>query len=273
MQLSRQAVGCSPAHRVRSTSALSPALDLADTPGPTAKPVTRRPGNQGRTAPSAGRSPLRLRAPRASVRAAGSWPRDRRELPRTTGTDAPKDPAQEPGPRPPHASRASAVRRKTSQNVSSLPESSQETHPEWPIRIASHSRVSGPTRSWPTTRPVAGCQPGSKFVGKRLTCARRRSRPSATGPEPQPSTRSHPLSTSNPSVCNASAPSTDRPVTCICRRHRRPSPANLAVLKNGRAKAVRFAALAALCVVLECQPGDLLSWEAGADGEGADGGT
>jgi putative transcriptional regulator len=40
------------------------------------------------------------------------------------------------------------------------------------------------------------------------------------------------------------------------------TPANLAVLKNGRAKAVRFATLAALCEVLECQPGDLLRWEA-----------
>lgn len=39
------------------------------------------------------------------------------------------------------------------------------------------------------------------------------------------------------------------------------TPANLAVLKNGRAKAVRFATLAALCEVLECQPGDLLRWE------------
>ena len=39
------------------------------------------------------------------------------------------------------------------------------------------------------------------------------------------------------------------------------SPANLAVLKNGRAKAVRFTTLAALCEVLECQPGDLLRWE------------
>jgi putative transcriptional regulator len=36
------------------------------------------------------------------------------------------------------------------------------------------------------------------------------------------------------------------------------TPANLAVLKNGRAKAVRFATLAALCEVLDCQPGDLL---------------
>jgi putative transcriptional regulator len=39
------------------------------------------------------------------------------------------------------------------------------------------------------------------------------------------------------------------------------TPANLAVLKNGRAKAVRFTTLAALCDVLECQPGDLLRWE------------
>ena len=40
------------------------------------------------------------------------------------------------------------------------------------------------------------------------------------------------------------------------------TPANLAVLKNGRARAVRFATLAALCEVLNCQPGDLLRWEA-----------
>ncbi|MEV6576201.1 helix-turn-helix transcriptional regulator [Streptomyces sp. NPDC051577] len=39
------------------------------------------------------------------------------------------------------------------------------------------------------------------------------------------------------------------------------TPANLAVLKNGRAKAVRFATLAALCEALDCQPGDLLRWE------------
>ena len=39
------------------------------------------------------------------------------------------------------------------------------------------------------------------------------------------------------------------------------TPANLAVLKNGRAKAVRFTTLAALCDVLDCQPGDLLRWE------------
>ena len=39
------------------------------------------------------------------------------------------------------------------------------------------------------------------------------------------------------------------------------TPANLAVLKNGRAKAVRFSTLEALCEVLDCQPGDLLRWE------------
>jgi putative transcriptional regulator len=48
------------------------------------------------------------------------------------------------------------------------------------------------------------------------------------------------------------------------------TPANLAVLKNGRAKAVRFATLAALCEVLECQPGDLLRWEAEDVGGPAD---
>ena len=41
------------------------------------------------------------------------------------------------------------------------------------------------------------------------------------------------------------------------------TPANLAELKNGRAKAVWFATLEALCEVLECQPGDLLQWDVG----------
>ena len=35
---------------------------------------------------------------------------------------------------------------------------------------------------------------------------------------------------------------------------------NLSILKNGRAKAVRFSTLAALCRALDCQPGDLLTW-------------
>ena len=38
------------------------------------------------------------------------------------------------------------------------------------------------------------------------------------------------------------------------------TPANLAVLKNGRAKAVRFSTLENMCRVLDCQPGDLLEW-------------
>lgn len=40
------------------------------------------------------------------------------------------------------------------------------------------------------------------------------------------------------------------------------TPANVAVLKNGRAKAVRFTTLNAMCRVLDCQPGDLLNYEA-----------
>lgn len=44
------------------------------------------------------------------------------------------------------------------------------------------------------------------------------------------------------------------------------TPANLAVLKNGRAKAVRFTTLAALCEALECQPGDILRWEPEQEG-------
>ena len=38
------------------------------------------------------------------------------------------------------------------------------------------------------------------------------------------------------------------------------TPANVAVLKNGRAKAVRFTTLDAICRVLECQPGDILRY-------------
>jgi putative transcriptional regulator len=38
------------------------------------------------------------------------------------------------------------------------------------------------------------------------------------------------------------------------------TPANVAVLKNGRAKAVRFSTLEAMCRVLDCQPGDLLEF-------------
>lgn len=38
------------------------------------------------------------------------------------------------------------------------------------------------------------------------------------------------------------------------------TPANLAVLKNGRAKAIRFSTLEAICRELGCQPGDILRW-------------
>ena len=46
------------------------------------------------------------------------------------------------------------------------------------------------------------------------------------------------------------------------------TPANLAVLKNGRAKAVRFTTLEALCEALGCQPGDLLRWETDEPADG-----
>ena len=36
---------------------------------------------------------------------------------------------------------------------------------------------------------------------------------------------------------------------------------NLSILKNGRARAIRFSTLTALCDALECQPGDILSVE------------
>lgn len=36
---------------------------------------------------------------------------------------------------------------------------------------------------------------------------------------------------------------------------------NLSILKNGRARAIRFSTLATLCAVLGCQPGDLLAYE------------
>ena len=39
--------------------------------------------------------------------------------------------------------------------------------------------------------------------------------------------------------------------------------ANLSILKNGRAKAVRFETLEAICRALNCQPGDILVYEEG----------
>lgn len=38
------------------------------------------------------------------------------------------------------------------------------------------------------------------------------------------------------------------------------TPANLSILKTGKAKAIRFSTLEAICRELECQPGDLLEY-------------
>ena len=38
------------------------------------------------------------------------------------------------------------------------------------------------------------------------------------------------------------------------------SAANLSILKTGKAKAIRFSTLSALCKALDCQPGDLLEY-------------
>ncbi len=43
------------------------------------------------------------------------------------------------------------------------------------------------------------------------------------------------------------------------------SAANLSILKTGKAKAVRFTTLAALCKALDCQPGDLLEYQPGEE--------
>ncbi|MBR7180811.1 MAG: helix-turn-helix transcriptional regulator [Kiritimatiellae bacterium] len=39
------------------------------------------------------------------------------------------------------------------------------------------------------------------------------------------------------------------------------TPANLSILKNDKAKAVRFSTLEALCRVLDCQPGDIFTFD------------
>lgn len=38
--------------------------------------------------------------------------------------------------------------------------------------------------------------------------------------------------------------------------------ANLSILKTGKAKAIRFSTLAAICAALNCQPGDILIYQA-----------
>ncbi|MCL2423646.1 MAG: helix-turn-helix transcriptional regulator [Micrococcales bacterium] len=37
--------------------------------------------------------------------------------------------------------------------------------------------------------------------------------------------------------------------------------ANMSILKNGHARAVRFSTLTAICHILDCQPGEILTWE------------
>jgi putative transcriptional regulator len=39
------------------------------------------------------------------------------------------------------------------------------------------------------------------------------------------------------------------------------SPANISILKTGKAKAIRFSTLDALCAALDCQPGDILEYK------------
>ena len=46
------------------------------------------------------------------------------------------------------------------------------------------------------------------------------------------------------------------------------SPANLSILKTGKAKAIRFSTLEALCRALDCQPGDLLEYRPAGDDAG-----
>jgi putative transcriptional regulator len=42
---------------------------------------------------------------------------------------------------------------------------------------------------------------------------------------------------------------------------------NMSVLKTGRAKAIRFSTLSAICRELDCQPGDILEFQKGAESE------
>ncbi|MCA9135437.1 MAG: helix-turn-helix transcriptional regulator [Planctomycetales bacterium] len=45
--------------------------------------------------------------------------------------------------------------------------------------------------------------------------------------------------------------------------------ANISILKNGKAKAIRFSTLEAICKALECQPGDILEIKMEPDGDDA----
>ena len=46
--------------------------------------------------------------------------------------------------------------------------------------------------------------------------------------------------------------------------------ANLSILKTGKAKAIRFSTLEAICAALECQPGDLLAFDPALPAAGDD---
>ena len=46
--------------------------------------------------------------------------------------------------------------------------------------------------------------------------------------------------------------------------------ANLSILKNNKAKAIRFSTLEAICRALDCQPGDILIYEPDEDGGDGD---
>ena len=41
------------------------------------------------------------------------------------------------------------------------------------------------------------------------------------------------------------------------------TPANLSILKTGKAKAIRFSTLEAICKTLDCQPGDIIKYKNG----------
>ena len=45
------------------------------------------------------------------------------------------------------------------------------------------------------------------------------------------------------------------------------TPANLSILKNGKARAIRFSTLEAICRELECQPGDIIEYRPDAPAE------
>ena len=48
------------------------------------------------------------------------------------------------------------------------------------------------------------------------------------------------------------------------------TPANLSILKTGKAKAIRLTTLEAICSALECQPGDVLEYRAEEEDAAAD---